>query len=680
MATVLGTSGNDVLGGNVYGDTLSGLAGNDTLYGGAGNDLYSGGDGNDLLQDGPAGLTVLDALSNYAPSAGGMPSQGTYPRMVGDVNGDGRADLVAFASSGACVALGRADGGFTDLGMVSSEFKLQWWPSQDTYPRLLGDVNGDGRDDIVGFAGSTVIVANGQADGTFSASYVALGTGMFTPSYGWATQNVYTRAMGDVNGDGRDDIVGFASGGTYVALAQANGTFGSAILATTNFSANYWGDQNTFPRMLGDVNGDGRDDVVGFAQSGIYVALGRADGTFQDLWQVDPGFGSGTGWTSQNAYPRTVGDITGDGRADVVAYGSNYVIILEGQANGHFGPSYGVSTHFTAGGATWTTQDRYPRMMGDVNGDGKEDIVGVWEYGVQVGLLTPGTDTLSGGDGDDTLSGGGGADVLDGGTGTDTATYAGSAAGVQVDLAAGTGSGGDAQGDTLTGIENAEGGSGNDTLIGSGAANRLLGGAGNDTLSGAAGDDTLSGGAGGDLLAGGDGVDWAAYDASSSGVAVSLLAGTASGGEAAGDTLSGVENLRGSAFADTLTGDGGANALAGGAGNDLLRGGLGNDTLTGGTGNDLFRFDVPDVPNGVQADVVTDFTIGQDRIDYRDWGYNVNGSNAETYEWWRVRGVQILDDGDDVLITAYGGAYTLRLVGVDHAAFMSTGEANYLFL
>ena len=59
---------------------------------------------------------------------------------------------------------------------------------------------------------------------------------------------------------------------------------------------------------------------------------------------------------------------------------------------------------------------------------------------------------------------------------------------------------------------------------------------------------------------------------------VNLGAGTASGGDAQGDTLSGIESLTGSAQADTLTGDSGDNMLDGGAGADVLTGGLGNDT------------------------------------------------------------------------------------------------------
>jgi trimeric autotransporter adhesin len=120
---------------------------------------------------------------------------------------------------------------------------------------------------------------------------------------------------------------------------------------------------------------------------------------------------------------------------------------------------------------------------------------------------------------------------------------------------------------------------GNDILVGFGGNDPLYGLAGNDSLDGGKGDDVLNGGSGADTLIGGEGVDTASYASSSVGVSVLLSTTDAqvSLGDAAGDTLSGIENLTGSAFADTLTGDTGANTLDGGTGADTLAGGLGDD-------------------------------------------------------------------------------------------------------
>jgi len=206
-----------------------------------------------------------------------------------------------------------------------------------------------------------------------------------------------------------------------------------------------------------------------------------------------------------------------------------------------------------------------------------------------------GNDTLQGLAGDDTLTGGLGNDSIDGGDGADWAQYGGATAAVVANLVTGTATGG-AGIDTLAGIEKVGGSSFNDSLTGNADHNVLRGEAGNDTLVGNDGNDYLTGGAGGDNLQGGTGIDTADYfftGGATQGLSVNLASGTATG--AGNDTLSGIENVNGSDFNDTITGDGNANflegrggndGLTGAAGNDTLDGGAGNDTLTGGLGND----------------------------------------------------------------------------------------------
>ncbi len=220
-----------------------------------------------------------------------------------------------------------------------------------------------------------------------------------------------------------------------------------------------------------------------------------------------------------------------------------------------------------------------------------------------------GNDTLSGDSGNDRLWGGDGNDEMYGGTGKDTLE-------------------GEAGDDYLSGGDEDDrlyGGTGNDTLSGDAGADRLwggggddllYGGTGNDRLYGEAGDDTLAGGAGSDILDGGTGMDFADYSASGAAVNVDLGSGTASGGDAAGDTLISVEGLIGSDFNDTLIGAdgystvpgdsytsviyggagddyidgrGGPDSLFGGTGNDVILGGEGDDTIYGGEGDDVLR-------------------------------------------------------------------------------------------
>jgi len=281
-----------------------------------------------------------------------------------------------------------------------------------------------------------------------------------------------------------------------------------------------------------------------------------------------------------------------------------------------------------------------------------------------------GGDTLNGRDGNDLLETGTGDNILIGGAGTDTASFYsnGAVPSVVVDLnlqgaAQDTGAGlmtlsgienlsggvgndlltGDANGNILAGNSGSDtlnGGDGDDLLYGDGAirmtssqggsgpittiddvatffnnpsnsgADTLNGGTGNDGLYGGGGDDILNGGGGDDILDGGSGIDTADYSDAEAGVFVTLTAGFATGGAGA-DSLTGIENVNGSGFNDTLRGDAGDNVIDAGAGNDFVYGGLGADTLNGGDGNDtLWHGANIDMTTGLQVDSVTGAILG----------------------------------------------------------------------
>ncbi|NEQ38752.1 MAG: hypothetical protein F6K40_21760, partial [Okeania sp. SIO3I5] len=327
----------------------------------------------------------------FTVNNGGWPNQNEYPRHVADVNGDGRADIVGFGHNKVAVALGQADGTFGSSKTAFRGFTVGkgGWPHQKEYPRHVADVNGDGRADIVGFGHNEVTVALGKADGTFGSGKTAF-RGFAVGKGGWPNQNKYPRHVADVNGDGRADIVGFGHNEVTVALGQADGTFGSSKTAFRGFTVGKggWPHQNKYPRHVADVNGDGRADIVGFGHNEVTVALGKADGTFGSGKTAFRGFAVGKGgWVSQDKYPRHLADINGDGRADIVGFGQSKVYVALGQADGTFG-SYKISYHkgFTVGKGEWVSQDKYPRHLADVNGDGQADIVGFGHNKVFVAL------------------------------------------------------------------------------------------------------------------------------------------------------------------------------------------------------------------------------------------------------------------------------------------------------
>lgn len=210
-----------------------------------------------------------------------------------------------------------------------------------------------------------------------------------------------------------------------------------------------------------------------------------------------------------------------------------------------------------------------------------------------------GDDTMRGGLGNDTLIGGDGTDRFEGGDGNDTALFTVNTTPVTVDLVAGRVSfpGKSWAAEILVSIENAETGSGADSLSGNGADNVLRSNAGNDTLIGGAGHDTLDGGSGNDRMTGGAGDDVYHISATGDVVIEAVGGGTDTVHSVLNWTLGAtVENLvlegaarigTGNALANEIDGTAGNDSLSGGAGNDTLVGAMGNDTLRGGDGNDV---------------------------------------------------------------------------------------------
>ncbi|WP_195822546.1 DUF4214 domain-containing protein [Roseobacter sp. MH60115] len=409
-----GGSGNDTLEGRSGDDTLVGSTGDDLLRGGTataeaanGNDTYvwAKGDGNDTIQDFGTSMTEIDILRFEdvafddviilrAPVTWDflfkIVSTGDNIRVVSqffDATAQSQGLEQIIFSDG--VTLDREDiAALIQLDGTADDNVLNGTIAGDRlHGRLGADTidGGDGDDSIVGGDGSDLLTG-GQGDDTLVGGNTTDGqiNGFFESAYkaesyfggdatGWGSE-LYERVVGDINGDGRVDIVGFGHDGTYVALGQANGTFGNAYKAESYFGgdATGWGSE-LYERVVGDINGDGRVDIVGFGHDGTYVALGQANGTFGNAYKAESYFGGdATGWGSE-LYERVVGDINGDGRVDIVGFGHD-------------------GTYAALGHSVGDT------MLG---GEGNDKLFG--------SLMD---DTLDGGAGDDVLTGGSGADTF----------------------------------------------------------------------------------------------------------------------------------------------------------------------------------------------------------------------------------------------------------------------------
>lgn len=308
-------------------------------------------------------------LSDFGADAGWRSDR--HLRLMGDVDGDGTDDIVGFADDGVHVA--RSSGaGFEPAQRWVDDFGRQaggWEVSR--HPRVLGDVDGDGRADVVGFGEHEVRVS------------LSTGSGMAAPqrwlsrlsaARGWRTDR-HVRLLADVDGDGRDDAVGFGTNGVYVALSQGD-RFGEVRRVLAAFGTRHGWDAREHVRLMGDVDGDGRADIVGFGADGVYLALGQPDGRFVYPGRVADDLGHDHGWRV-GRHARMLADVDGDGRDDIVGFGPTGVHV--GRSLGRtFAAPRRVLGAFGSKSDGWDPR-RHVRAVADMDGDGRADIVGFGE-------------------------------------------------------------------------------------------------------------------------------------------------------------------------------------------------------------------------------------------------------------------------------------------------------------
>ena len=316
-------------------------------------------------------------------AAAGFPGGARLPESValGDVDGDGRLDVLygySYDSHSTSRAnellLQQSDGSF----VASAGFP---GGSAMTRSVALGDVDGDGRLDVLvgnaggGFEGEANELLLQQSDGSFVAA-----TGF--PGGTAATISV---ALGDVDGDGRLDVLcGNDNGPNELLLQQSDGSF----VAFAGFPG---GSTNTRSVIaLGDVDGDGRLDVL-IGNSADWNGIQyEGDQTNELLLQQSDGsFVAATGFPGGTAATMSVamGDVDGDGRLDVLVgnHGVANELLLQ-----HSDGSFAAVASFPGGNAETDVV-----VLGDVNGDGRLDVlVGNGGYGANELLLQQNDDSL----------------------------------------------------------------------------------------------------------------------------------------------------------------------------------------------------------------------------------------------------------------------------------------------
>jgi Ca2+-binding RTX toxin-like protein len=435
----------------------------------------------------------------------------------------------------------------------------------------------------------------------------------------------------------------------------------AAVAVMVNLAA---GSASGFSLISGieDVTGGAGNDML----TGDSVVNTLTGGAGNDTLDGGAGNDSLVGGTGDDTYIAEVGDVITEAanagidtvrtQANAFTLGNNVDNLVFIGAGNFSGTGNALNNVITGNGGS----DTLLGLAGadTLNGEGSDDSLNGGA----------GNDTLNGGAGNDTFAYvmGDGADAVDGGAdsdtlnitaagaandaldvvlvggaltsvegglvsgvefvtanlngGTDTLSYVGTTEAVSVDLSAGSASGFA----SIVNIENATGGSGNDTLIGSSlVSNNLNGGDGADTLDGGTDNDTLVGGAGDDTYVAnnGDTLTEAAGGGTDLVLATSNLF-TLANANLENLTFVGAGNFtgNGNGAANVITANGGNDTLNGAAGNDTLNGGDGTDTLNGGADNDTL--------NGGAGDDTLNGDAGVDRLTGGAGNDSMNGGNG----------------------------------------------------
>ncbi|WP_221356269.1 FG-GAP-like repeat-containing protein [Streptomyces beigongshangae] len=311
---------------------------------------------------------------------------------LADTTGDGRPDAVVLCADGVRVSLQAEDGTFASpagepvLKAFGHGQQAGGWRA-DRHPRFLADTTGSGRLDIAGFHDDGVRVSLQDEEGKFAplaGEPVLRAFGHDEKAGGWRADR-HPRFLADTTGDGRADIVGCHDDGVWVSLQDEEGAFAEPLYILDDFGVDQgWGTVEEHPRFLVATTGGGAVDIVGFGPQGAVVARGRGDGTFEPSRLVLNDFGLAQGWTRKK-HLRSLADVTGDGNPDIVGFGDEGVWVSHNRGDGRFEQAQLVCRGFghNDDAGAWRV-DHHPRFLADITGDGRVDIVGFGGPGVYV--------------------------------------------------------------------------------------------------------------------------------------------------------------------------------------------------------------------------------------------------------------------------------------------------------
>jgi len=508
-----GGDGDDTLTGGLGSDLLHGGDGDDILRGGSGGDKLVGGEGIDIASYSEVASAITVNLSNRSLNSGEavddvyISVEGVAGSKYGDhLTGDRNANL-----------LGGGEGNDTLDGGGGSGNALFGGSGNDYLVSRMGADKLDGGTDwdtvsyydnltaVQGYLWDISRNRGAAAGDTYKDIEVIDGTRFGDVIEGDDSKNTFWGDNGadslkggagddDLSGGNDDDLL---EGG--VGADTLNGGSGFDTVSYAGAKAGVRVDLGNNARNLGEAYGDvfvSAEKIIGSAYSDVIEGSSAATDSSSDEFDGGEGHDLLKGYGGVDTLRGGHGDdqLAGGTRGDILDGGVGYDFAVYTDAVERVVADLAnaaANQGFEAQG------DVYVSIEG-LKGSRFDDLL----FGDASG------NALEGQDGSDRLEGRAGGDWLHGGQGFDFAVYWSAASGVKASLLAGSGSGGDAFGDTYVSIEGLEGSGFGDTLQGDHQANTLYGYGGADLLQGEGGNDYIEGGDGADTVSGGEGLDW----------------------------------------------------------------------------------------------------------------------------------------------------------------------------
>lgn len=304
---------------------------------------------------------------------------------LGDLDGDGDADACVRRADGVWCAR-NYNGFFAAYTRWSPDFgDDQGWARNYYGPTLqLGDINGDGRADVCGRGRRGVHCAHANPGGGFGSLSMRTANGDFGDDQGYAQASRATSVgLVDVDGDGLLDVCGRDAVGIRCAANNGNGFFPSdrAWLVDDFGDSEGWGNAVYGSTITyGDIDGDGLGDVCGRGREAVFCARSNSE-EFVDVsrWGYDSDFSNAQGWDDHISYYGSIriADIDGDGRGDLCGRGRAGLWCAISQSTTGFDNMFRLQPHDYRDDQGWRQERFGPTIeWADLDGDGHADACG----------------------------------------------------------------------------------------------------------------------------------------------------------------------------------------------------------------------------------------------------------------------------------------------------------------